>query len=159
MRSGRGSLSRYALLLLLLLAPALTGCPFLSSQAPGYISLYVDATNTDRCSDGIKAELVGVQEGWLKPGDPLPEDEAIYGAGNYWVWVKKGHEFLVEWRTLDGLNNSPEGKLIVVRAYCMRGEGVGPGVSEKTYHAGSFRTPGGVVDILITVIDTGPIAA
>jgi len=134
---------------------ALTGCPFLSSPAPGSISLEVSATNSDRCSDGIKAELVGVQEGWLRPGDTYQEDEAVYGAGNYWVWVKKGHIFMADWRTLDGLNNNPEGKLIVVRAYCMRSEGVEPGVSERAFNAGGFRTPGGVVDILITVTDTG----
>ncbi len=134
----------------------LSGCPFKNSPPPGYIRLFVDSSNTARCSDGIKAELVGIQEGWLGPGYEHGEDDYTYGEGNYWTWVKPGKISTPMWRTLDGLNKNPTGKTITVRAYCMRTGGAEPGVSERSFDAGDLTAfGGGVVSRRFIVYDSG----
>jgi len=133
----------------------LSGCP-LTSPPPGYIGLFVNATNTARCDDGIKVELVGVQEGWLRPGDELGEDSHLYGEGSYWIWVKPGKQSGTGWMTLDTLNKDPAGKTITVRASCMRTGGAEPGVSERAFDAGDLTAfGGGIVDKSFEIFDSG----
>lgn len=140
-----------ALAAALLLSLSLTACP---SPAPGYLGLFVDATNTGRCSNGIKVELVGVQEGWLRPGYEHGENENTYGVGNYWTWVKPGKQSGVEWMTLYGLDKNPTGKTIIIRAYCMRTGGADPGVSKRAFAATGLMA-GNRVDATFEVFDSG----
>jgi len=159
MRSGKVKfrLARWLAVLAaaLLLSLSLTACPeMFVAPAPGRIGLFVDATNADRCSDGIKVELVGVQEGWLRPGYEHGEDDHTYGEGNYWTWAKPGKISSPMWMTLDGLNKDPTGKTITIRAYCMRAGGAEPGVSERAFAATELMV-GDRVDAPFDIYDGG----
>ncbi|GEM_PF-3260644 len=134
-----------------MLAGLLTACP---QVVVGSIQLAVDATRTDRCDDGIKAVLE-IKEGALADIDhTVPETDLIYGAGNYWVWVKPGKYYDISFQTTRAFDQNARNETFTVKAYCMR-KNADPGLSERTFDAGMFLIEAGVVATEIKVSDTG----
>jgi len=153
MRYGN-SVGKIAALLALgtVLMGVLTACP--GGVVVGGIGIEVDARNTQRCDDGIKAVLE-IEDGALyETGYPSDLSPDIYGIGDHWIWVKPGKAFLYQWQTTRAFDNNAANETFRVKAYCMRTQGE-PGSSEREFNAGDFVIKAGVVSVLITARDTG----
>jgi len=130
----------------------LTACP--GGVVVGAIDIEVDASNTQRCDNGIKAvlEIAGgsIIDGAYNSG-PTPY---IYGMGSYWFWVKPGKSYQVGWQTTRAFDSNAANETFKVKAYCMRTQGE-PGLSEREFNAGDFVTEAGVVLAPIIIKDEG----
>jgi len=118
-------------LVLVGLALGLTACPGLNSLAYGIVGIDIDATNTDRCDDGMKVVVEGIQPEW-EFGEALFSDN-VRESGPNWVWIEPGQWGAIQWQvSLDSLAvKQPEGKEITVKAYCMRTSD-DPGLSQRS---------------------------
>ncbi len=153
MRYGN-SVGKIAALLALgaVLTGLLTACP--GGVVVGAIDIEVDASDTQRCDDGIKAVLE-IEDGAIIDAaynsGPTPY---IYGMGSYWFWVKPGKIYQIPWQTTRAFDNNAANETFKVKAYCMRTQGE-PGLSEREFNAGDFVTEAGVVLAPIIIEDAG----
>ena len=158
------STSAFAFLLLqVLLLVGLTACPGLNSLSYGVVDVGANATNTDRCDDGVKVVVEGIQEEWGFPTEPYYGDAGgdLRAKGPNWVWVEPGHWSGFHWDVPVGspATKQPEGKQITVKAYCMRKEAE-PGLSERSFALSDYIKQVGlprynVLQMYITVSDSG----
>ena len=109
----------------------LSGC-CITSPPYGVLSIHINAMETDRCDDGIKVVVEGIQEDW-EFGEPYIGDYARDSGAN-WVWVEPGHWGRIFWdvSTRSPAVKDPRGKQVTVKAYCMR-KNAEPGLSQRTF--------------------------
>jgi len=150
-RSGKWVL----LLLWLVLLSLISGC-CITSPPLGGLSLDIDARNTARCDDGIKVVVEGIQEDW-EFGEPYIGDNAR-DSGPNWVWVEPGYWGTLQWDvgSLSPAVNQPQGKLITVKACCMRQNGE-PGLSQREFELKDYvqTACNNVLKMSVQVHDSG----
>ncbi len=105
-----------------LLVAVLSGCPGLNSVAYGGVSISIDA-RSDRCDDGVKVAVGGIQEEWGFRDMAFSDD--LRDRGPNWVWVEPGQGSMMQWEVpvSSPATTRPEGKQITIKAYCMRTSG------------------------------------
>ena len=159
--SNRGFLRSAVLALLGLgLAVALTACPG-GVVSLGGLLVEVNATNTDRCDDGMKVVVEGIQEEWGLDGPVYPGKgtEELRALGPNWIWVEPGHADGSYWEVPvnSPASKNPEGKQITVKAYCMRKDAE-PGLSQRTFALADYMVTRGsnrILEMELTVRDSG----
>ena len=152
--------SRHILGLVLVgLAVGLTACPGLNSLVYGKVLIEVDATNTDRCDDGMKVVVEGIQPEW-DFGEALFSDN-VRESGPNWVWIEPGQWGAIKWQVpIDSpAVKQPEGKEITVKAYCMRADSE-PGLSQRIFALADYIVRRGlpannVLEMYVRVHDSG----
>ena len=149
------------LLLQVLLLVGLTACPGLNSLSHGVVDVGANATNTDRCDDGVKVVVEGIQEEWEFRGPTYSDTSGFRAKGPNWIWVEPGHWHSIQWEVplSAPASENPEGKQITVKAYCMRKEAE-PGLSERSFALSDYIKQVGlprynVLNMDITVSDSG----
>jgi len=145
-------------ILALVLAGLLTACPG-GVVSWGIVNIDINATNTNRCDDGVKVVVEGIQPEW-EFGEALLSDN-VRESGPNWVWIKPGQWGAITW---DVFINSPavkqpEGKEITVKAYCMR-TSAQPGLSQRTLALADYIVRRGmpaynVLEMHVQVRDSG----
>ncbi|WP_456476234.1 hypothetical protein [Oceanithermus sp.] len=149
------------LLLQVLLLVGLTACPGLNSLSYGVVDVGANATNIDRCDDGVKVVVEGIQEEWGFRGPTYSDTSGFRAKGPNWIWVEPGHWHSIQWEVSVNApaSKNPEGKQIIVKAYCMRKDAE-PGLSQRTFALSDYIKQVGlprynVLQMYITVSDSG----
>jgi len=141
--SGQSGARAYALLRALFglalvgLAGLLAGCP---SKAPGFLTVEVHATNTERCDDGIKVEA------------ELDTSAFSRGPEKNWIWLKDGQIGGLMWMD-DPYDNQVPGGPIKITAWCMRTGGQTPGKSVRVFNLDDYEAPWGVLSARFVIRD------
>jgi hypothetical protein len=140
------------------LALGLSACPGMA-PFPGVLGVYIHPIGSERCDDGVKVVLEGIEESWDLIGPYL--GGGVRNQGDYWIWVEPDVESQMSW---DVPPNSPaakqpEGKQITVKAYCMRTDAP-PGLSERSFALSDFIVVRGLVrrnslEMRLDVSDSG----
>jgi len=145
-------------ILALVLAGLLTACPG-GVLAWGRVVIDIDATNTNRCDDGVKVVVEGIQTEW-EFGEALLSDN-VRESGPNWVWIEPGYAGSLQWKPpLDSpAVKQPEGKEITIKAYCMR-TAAQPGLSQRTLALADYIVRRGmpaynVLEMDVRVRDSG----
>jgi len=126
----------------------------------GVLDVGANATDTDRCDDGIKVVVEGIQEEWGF-SEPIYGDTGndLRAQGPNWVWVEPGHAGGIKWEVplSAPATKSPEGKQITIKAYCMRKEAE-PGLSQRSFALVNYMVKRGfnkLLEMELTVRDSG----
>jgi len=140
------------------LAVALTACPG-GVVSLGVLDVGADATNTDRCDDGVKVVVEGIQEEWGFRGPSYSDTSGFRAKGPNWIWVEPGHWHSIQWEVFVNApaSKNPEGKQITVKAYCMRKDAE-PGLSQRTFALADYMVTRGsnrILEMELTVRDSG----
>jgi len=145
-------------ILALVLAGLLTACPG-GVLSWGVVNIEIDATNTDRCDDGVKVVVEGIQTEWEFVEVHLSNN--VRESGPNWVWIEPGYMGSIDWDVpLDSpAVKQPEGKEITVKAYCMR-TAEQPGMSQRTLALADYIVRRGmpaynVLEMYVRVHDSG----
>jgi len=152
MRSGKWVL----LSLWLVLLGLISGC-CITSPPNSVLSIRIDARETARCDDGIKVVVEGIQEDW-EFGEPFVGMDAR-DSGPNWVWVEPGHTGVLQWDVGSSISpavKQPQGKLITVKAYCMR-QNAEPGLSQREFELKDYvqTACNNVLKMRVQVHDSG----
>ena len=146
-------------MLAIALAAGLTGCPGINSVTYGYLGIDVNAINSNRCNDGIKVAVEGIDEGWNLLGPTF--GDGVRAKGDNWVWIEPGQTGGISWDVSVGSPSTtqPEGKRITVKAYCMRADSE-PGLSQRTLALADYIVQRGlpaynVLEMNLQVYDSG----
>ncbi|WP_457631510.1 hypothetical protein [Oceanithermus sp.] len=125
------------------LALGLSACPGVTSD-PGELFINISPINPERCDDGVKVVVEGVEGKWEFNGPYSCGSARDYE--NYWIWVEPGARSQISWHVPvnSPASRQPEGKQITVKAYCMRTDAA-PGLSERSFALSDYIVVRGFV--------------
>ena len=76
------------------LALGLSACPGMA-PFPGVLGIYIHPVGSERCDDGVKVVVEGIEESWDLIGPYL--GGGVRDQGDYWIWVEPDVESQMSW--------------------------------------------------------------